>query len=125
MSSKAAYAVQSGTRRFLVHISSDLAGYSARISETFASDDQAPNGQPLVLKSPPRLEIDPGTFYRDRHHYRGELIKLVNAELAALQVHRISQDDDHQDTDAFIRANLKGWPEGYPEVTSDDLSDWN
>ncbi|WP_321820867.1 MULTISPECIES: hypothetical protein [unclassified Burkholderia] len=125
MPSKRVYEVQAGERLFYVRISSEPNGYSARISEVFHG--VAPNERcvPAALYVPPRLEVDPGALYRDRQHYRVELIKLVNAELAAWRVKKVSAAEVHLNTDAYIRANLAGWPDGYPNSADDDMSDWD
>jgi hypothetical protein len=114
------YVLNAGERVFQVLITALLDGYSARILERVSDQLSVPAG----LDVPPRQEVDPTTFFSFRLYYRSELIELVNTELLSWRVKRLDEAEAREDHDAYIRANLKGWPDGYPYAVNDDLSDW-
>lgn len=107
-------------RRFMIRITSTVEGYQARVMEVLSGDQVFP----VALNLPPRLEIDPADFYRDRAKYRSELVLQVNAELLVWRVTRLTPEQAGDDNDAYIRANLSGWKDGYPLACSDDMDDW-
>ncbi|GAB7536957.1 hypothetical protein [Burkholderia sp. 3C] len=107
-------------RRFTVRIQSDRHGYSGRLLESLSDEDVVP----ASLNFPPQLEIDPTSFYKDRRGLRAELVRLINEELDAQRVSRLDAEGARNAQDPFIRANLEGWPNGYPGVVEDDLGDW-
>jgi len=108
-------------RRFTVRIRSDRHGYSGRLLER-PSDGYV---VPASFNFPPQWEIDPTSFYKDRRRLRAELVRLINEELDAQRVTRVDAAGSLHAEDPFIRANLKGWPNGYPGVVvEDNLDDW-
>lgn len=114
------YFFETEQRRFSVRMVSDMHGYSARLMEVLSEEEVVP----ATMNLPPQLEISPASFYRDRRHYRAELVRLVNAELREERVTRGAADSTGPIQDAFIRANMTGWPEGFPDAVADDLEDW-
>lgn len=114
------YEVRARNRRFIVRIMSDVGGYYGRVWE-LVSDSLSERTAPVILNLPPRLEIGPGEFYRHRERYRAEFIQLVNAEVTAGRLHAHTVGSDHKTFDAFVKANLRGWPNGYPDATDDDF----
>ena len=121
------YTVQARERRFLVRITSDIAGYAVRLLEE-TDGPEVERMKAVDLIAPPRLEIEPSQFYRDRRGHLVELIRLVNTELYGWRVSE-RPEGSSIDSDAYIRANLHGWPEGYPNAVDDDLEnldrDWH
>jgi hypothetical protein len=107
-------------RRFTVRIRSDRHGYSGRLLERLSDEEVVP----ASLNFPPQWEIDPTSFYKDRRRLRAELVRLINEELDAQRVTRLSAEEALSAQDPFIRANLRGWPNGYSGVVEDDLVDW-
>jgi hypothetical protein len=107
-------------RRFTVRIRSDRHGYSGRLLEHLADGEVVP----ASFNYPPQWEIDPTSFYKDRRRLRAELVRLINEELNEQRVTRLDAEDVPLAQDPFIRANLKGWPKGYPGIVEDDLGDW-
>jgi hypothetical protein len=114
------YGFNAGERVFQILITSLLDGYSARIFERLSEQLSVP----AALDVPPRHEVDPSLFYQFRLHYRNELIARVNTELLCWRVERLSEGEAREDSDAYMRADVKGWPDGYPYAVGDDLSDW-
>lgn len=114
------YRLDAGERNFQIRITSDVNGYRARLMEILSDELVVPAG----LHVPPRLQIDPSAFYQHRKRYRHELMKLVNAELLGWRVKKLDKAEASQDNDAYILANLDGWPDGHSTAVEDDLDDW-
>lgn len=112
---------RAGERDFAIRIFSTLDGYSSRLMERLSDELVVP----AALHTPFRQEIPPSTFYQFRSHYRNELIEQVKCELLNGRVKRLTEEEAKRDLDSYIRANLKGWPDGYRGAVNDDLSDWN
>lgn len=109
------------TQTFLVHFTSTLEGYQARVTERLSTDAIVP----VALHRPLQQEIDPGTFYRFRTHYRTELFEQVKYELMSGRVQRLKAGETEPAVDAFLRANLRGWRDGHPDAVDDDLGGWD
>lgn len=109
-------------RTYELILSSDISGYSVRIFELSYGGKKEQVHVPNI-----RYEIAPATFYRARLHYRGYLLGMVMAELRNGIVHRPNPNvpavAPEAKLDSHIRANLDGWPSGYPEACDDDLLD--
>lgn len=107
-------------RTFEIEISSDISGYTARVYEFVHGGEIFP----VRLNCPIRYEVPPSTFYRNRQHYLGHLIGEIKGELRYGLLFRLDQNDpsfEPEMINCYIRANLRGWPKGYPEATDDDL----
>jgi hypothetical protein len=110
-------------RTFEVRLTSDVTGYAVRVWEHI--DIGVKQSVDFRLM---RLSIDPGTFYKERSHHRRILVGDVLEVLKSGHVVRLTSDSSEHEiskSDAFLRANLIGWEKGYPEVTEDNLDDWN
>ncbi|MBZ5788737.1 hypothetical protein K8353_01310 [Burkholderia contaminans] len=107
-------------RRFSVYLRSDRHGYSGSLVEYLPDGFVVPAG----LSLPPQCEINPTSFYKERRRWRAALVKRINEELDVQRVIRLDAAGSLAAQDPFIRANLEGWPKGYPEVVEDDLTDW-
>lgn len=106
-------------RTFIVTVTSTLEGYSAHVAERLSEQIVVP----VALHRALREEVSPSTFYQFREHYRQELLESVKCDVLTCRVTRKEGDVGSAD-DAYIRANLRGWPEGYSGAVSDDLSNW-
>jgi hypothetical protein len=112
-------------RSFDTRITSTREGYSARVIE----QPLGGGTRPVALHRPfaPRDEIGASYFYAMRLHCRGVFVADVEE---ATRTGRFDLLDDNASetelvsSDCYRRANLIGWPDGYPEATDDDLSDW-
>ncbi|WP_186214938.1 hypothetical protein [Burkholderia gladioli] len=107
-------------RRFSVRIRSDQHGYTGRLVEHLSDGATVA----ASFNYPPRWEIDPRSFYKNRRVLRAELVKRINEELDEQSVIRVDAAADKDVLDAYIRANLIGYPDGFLGVVEDDLSDW-
>jgi len=115
------YFLNARERRFMIPITSTNEGYTARVMEEVSGGQVVP----VALNLPPRSEIDPAEFYRNRAKYRSELVLQVNEELLVWRVTSLTPEQASEDNDAYIRANLAGWKGGYPLESKDDMDDWN
>lgn len=105
-------------RTFEIRVKSDLSGYVAEVAELRA------DGATVAIDLPhgPRLEISPSTFYRMREHHRGYFLAELESALRDGPVVRL---DGATSAPTFhVRANLLGWPDGYPEAVDDDMAAW-
>ena len=107
-------------RTFLVYLTSTLDGYHAHVMER-VSPELTVAGSLHYL---PRDEIGADTFYRYRWRYCKELFALIKSELLGGRVKRREPGEAPPDGDAYLRANLRGWPKGYPKAVADDISGW-
>ncbi|MDT8840098.1 hypothetical protein ParKJ_21985 [Paraburkholderia fungorum] len=111
---------QAAGRSFEVRLSSTTEGYTARVFEKLGTRGIVQ----VALRSRLTWLIAPSTFYRLRRHYRGELLGLIQGDLKNQAVDRVVGEPERGDFDCYIRANLRGWPEGYPDAVDDDMKDW-
>jgi hypothetical protein len=107
-------------RRFSVHIRSDQHGYTGRLVEHLSDGETVA----ASFNYPPRWEIDPRSFYKNRRGLRAELVKRINEELDEQSVTRLDAAVEKDALDPYIRANLSGHPDGFHGVVEDDLGDW-
>lgn len=105
-------------RTFEIRVRSDVNGYEADVLELLYGGGTAP----IDLPSGPRLEIPPSSFFRMREYYRGMLASDLMSEIRHGTVTRL-HDSASQST-YYIRANLSGWPRGYPDAVGDDMAAW-
>ncbi|WP_259394494.1 hypothetical protein [Ralstonia pickettii] len=105
----------------MIRITSTIDGYTARVMEEVSGGQVVP----VALNLPPRLEIDPAEFYRNRAKYRSALVLQVNDELLVWRVTGLTPEQAGEDNDAYIRANLAGWEGGYPFASMDEMDEWN
>ena len=108
-------------RSFLIAISSTLPGYSARVEELLPSGERVP----VTVRNGPRYELPPAYFYRMRQHIRGELTAYIISLLGYGQVDHLDATEDPSQFDCFMRADLAGWSEGFPEAVDDDMTNWH
>ena len=106
-------------RTFVIEISSDLVGYQSTITELLyggrIDSIELPNG--------PRHEISPESFYKMRKHYRGVFEADLKNELRQGTVVR-RRDQNTTCPTQYLRANLRGWPDGFTGAIDDDMDDW-
>ena len=117
------HATAERARNFEITVVSSPDGYVARVHEQLPSGERVP----IALSGKPAFYIHPSTFYPARRHYRGELVGQIKAILNCGVISRLDQLDQGEniaDYDSYIRANLIGWPDAYPEVVDDDMADW-
>ncbi|EIM93895.1 hypothetical protein WQE_47709 [Paraburkholderia hospita] len=112
---------------FDVELTARLDGYFVNITQR-----EAGGGKRLVaLRHAPRYTLHAGQFFRDREHYRGELIGEIMAELRhgaydPIDMATLPPGVELPEFDCYIRANLdpRVWPDGYPDAKDDDLANW-
>jgi hypothetical protein len=107
-------------RRFEIRLSSAADGYFANVDEVLADGQRRRMSVPYARN----LELHPSSFFRMRRHYRGFFIADVQAALRSVVVTASPSETGQADSTLFLKANMVGWPNGYPEAESDDMSDW-
>jgi len=102
--------------KFEIDIFSKQNEYRAQVRYVGAGQNQL-----LALHTPPRTQIHPTQFYRLRRYYRNCLVGAVKAELRDFRFR--DYKPGMKILSATIGANLAGYPNGYPEILSDNMSD--
>lgn len=105
-------------RTFEIRVRSDVSGYEADVVELLFGGGTAP----IDLPAGPRLEIPPSSFYSMREHYRATLAADLMCEIRHGTV--TSLPASARPSTYYIRANLRGWPQGYPDALVDDMAAW-
>jgi hypothetical protein len=84
---------------------------------------------PLVVENPWRESVPADIFYGNREKYRNELItridlSLDNGSFTTIRASPYETDDSSWPFDWIVRADLdpRKWPQGYPPVVMDDLT---
>lgn len=123
MAAHRSFLVHARNRTFEVTLRSSESGYAACVEEHLHDGKTVP----LILVNRMALEIPPSDFFANRVRYRSELLSRIQEELKDGILERLNLDApaDLAKHDCYCRANLRGWPDGYPEVTEDDLSSFN
>jgi hypothetical protein len=101
---------------YQIEIESTRTGYFAKVKYVGAGQDQV-----LALCTPPRMEVHPSQFYRNRKEYRDFLIRDIEAELQKMRY------ENHKPGTNIIlasaEATMAGYPEGFPGASDDDMAD--
>ena len=105
-------------RTFEINIFSDSNGYSAEVAELLDGGVRVP----INLPYGPRVDLSPQSFFKMREHHRGCFVSDLKSEIRCGTVVRLSGSTIPPIY--FIRANLTGWPQGYPGALEDDMEAW-
>lgn len=105
-------------RTFDIRVRSVANGYDAQVVEILPGGGTAQIALPYGL----RLEIPPSSFFAMREHYRGMFASDLMSEIRHGTVERLP--DSESPATYFVRANLIGWPQGYPGAVGDDMDAW-
>ncbi|SKC99529.1 hypothetical protein SAMN05445504_7774 [Burkholderia sp. CF099] len=108
-------------------------GYLARLTCALRQRDEIFGyHMPLVVENPWRESIPADVFYANRQKYRDELIARIDRSLCdgsftTVRASPYQTDDGSWPFDWIVRADLdpKKWPQGYPLVVMDDLTNWH
>lgn len=105
-------------RTFEINIFSNSNGYSAEVAELLDGGVRVP----INLPYGPRVDLSPQSFFKMREHHRGCFVSDLKSEIRCGTVVRLSGSTNPPIY--FIRANLTGWPQGYPGALEDDMEAW-
>ncbi len=106
-------------RTFEIHIMSEANGYTAQVVELLNGGSRVN----VCLPGVTRCELPPGSFFSMREHYRGEFVSDIRAELRYGTIVRCD-GDTNSTTVCYLGANMRGWPDGYPTATADNMATW-
>jgi hypothetical protein len=106
-------------RTFEIHVSSEASGYRAKVFELLYGGSRVI----VCLPGLSQCHIAPTRFFKMREHYRGEFLASVKAELRSGTVVRFDSAE-RSTPDCYLGADMSGWPNGYPDATSDNMETW-